>query len=98
MNRKLMPTSKKLGKTGRSEDRLRLAAINRVSRIEGQLRGIRRMIEEKDRCLDVITQIMAVRSAISMLGVELIKDDLLCHRGKSQAITEDNLKKLFLLS
>ena len=47
----------------------RAAAAHRVARIEGQLRAIRRMIEDGDRCLDVITQIMAVRSAVSMLGV-----------------------------
>ena len=37
---------------------------NRVKRIEGQLRGILRMMEEKKECKDVITQLSAVRSAM----------------------------------
>lgn len=48
---------------------------DRISRIEGQLRGIRKMIDQEKQCLDVITQISAVKEAVSRLGVELLKND-----------------------
>jgi DNA-binding FrmR family transcriptional regulator len=70
--------------------------FNRISRIEGQLKGIHRMVEEKGQCLDVITQIMAARSALSMLGVELLKADILCQKGQ-RVIDEEYIKKLFIL-
>jgi len=71
--------------------------INRISRIEGQLKGIRRMVEEKKECLDVITQISAIREAVSMLGIELLKNDFICKwetKGKNK-IDEKYLKNLF---
>ncbi len=40
----------------------------RLNRIEGQVKGISRMIEEEKSCVDVLTQIAAVRSAISKVG------------------------------
>lgn len=48
---------------------------DRISRIEGQLRGIRKMIEDEKSCLDIITQISAVKEAVSKLGVEILKND-----------------------
>lgn len=81
----------------KSEDEIRQAMLNRISRIEGQLKGIHRMVEEKNQCLDVITQVMAVRSAISMLGIELLKEDLLCKKKDKLEISEEYLKKIFML-
>ena len=58
--------------------------VDRIARIEGQLRGIRSMIEEERACVDVITQISAIRQSISSLGVELLKDDDRCkHLGEA---------------
>jgi DNA-binding FrmR family transcriptional regulator len=70
--------------------------LRRLSRIEGQFRGIRKMVEDERECLDVIQQITAVREAISMLGIELLKDDLICHR-KGTDVDEKFLKTLFKL-
>lgn len=67
--------------------------INRISRIEGQLRGIRRMVEEKKECMDIITQISAIREAAAMLGLEILKDQLICKR-KDGEISEKYLKTL----
>lgn len=39
--------------------------INRLKRTEGQLRGIQKMIEEDQGCIDIITQLSAVRSSIN---------------------------------
>ena len=39
--------------------------INRLKRAEGQLRGIQRMIEDDKECIDIVTQLTAVRSSIN---------------------------------
>lgn len=82
--------------TSQKTEDMQQKILNRISRIEGQLKGIRRMVGEKDQCLDVITQVMAVRSALSMLGVELLKADILCQKGQ-RVIDEEYIKKLFIL-
>lgn len=44
--------------------------LNRLKRTEGQLRGIQKMIEEDQECIDIVTQLSAVRSSInSMMGI-----------------------------
>ncbi|MBP7822488.1 MAG: metal-sensitive transcriptional regulator [Candidatus Moranbacteria bacterium] len=69
--------------------------LSRIARIEGQLKGIRRMVEEKKDCLDVIAQISAIREAVAMLGVELLKDDFACKWEGKKKIDEAYLKSLF---
>ncbi len=71
------------------------AVLARISRIEGQLRGIRRMVEENTECLDIIAQISAIREAVAMLGVELLKDDFVCKWEGKKKIDEAYLKSLF---
>jgi DNA-binding FrmR family transcriptional regulator len=46
--------------------------ITRLRRIEGQVRGLQRMLEEGRECEDVLTQIMAVRSGIDQVGLLLM--------------------------
>jgi CsoR family transcriptional regulator, copper-sensing transcriptional repressor len=46
----------------------------RLQRIEGQVRGIARMIEEDRYCIDVLTQIRAVRAALRGVEDEVLKD------------------------
>ena len=50
--------------------------INRLSRIEGQVRGIARMVEDDRYCIDVLTQLQAVRAALSRVETEMLKDHL----------------------
>ena len=69
--------------------------VNRISRIEGQLRGVRKMVEEKKECIDVITQITAIREAVSMLGIEMLKNDFVCKWEGKRKIDEKYLKSLF---
>ncbi len=69
--------------------------LSRIARIEGQLKGIRRMVEEKEECLDIITQVSAIREAVGMLGVELLKDDMTCKWDGKKKIDEAYLKNLF---
>lgn len=93
---KQKPNRKSGADTGRilSDSDSRDCLLRRLSRIEGQFRGIRKMVEEERECLDVIQQITAVREAISMLGIELLKDDLVCHRTGTE-VDEKFLKTLF---
>ena len=69
--------------------------VARISRIEGQLRGVRKMIEGENECLSIIVQISAVREAVAMPGVELLKNDIACKWDGKQKISEAYLKNLF---
>ena len=50
------------------------SCMKRLSRIEGQVRGIARMIEEGRYCIDVVTQVSAARAALASVESEIIKD------------------------
>ncbi len=50
--------------------------LNRLSRIEGQVRGIARMVGEDRYCIDVLTQIQAVRAALARVESEMLKGHL----------------------
>lgn len=50
--------------------------LNRLARIEGHVRGIKRMVEEDTPCPDVLTQIAAVRSALNSVGRVILEDHL----------------------
>lgn len=49
---------------------------NRVNRIAGQVAGVQKMLAEDRYCVDVLTQIAAIRSSLDALGVELITKHL----------------------
>lgn len=44
--------------------------VNRLSRIEGQVKGLQKMIQEKRSCDEILIQISAVRSALSSVAVK----------------------------
>jgi len=48
--------------------------VRRLHRIEGQVRGIERMLEEDRYCIDILTQIAAVKTALEQVGVRLLED------------------------
>ncbi len=52
------------------------ALLNRLSRIEGQVRGVTRMVDEGRYCIDVLTQIRAVRAALVRVETEMLKAHL----------------------
>ncbi|MGE7674636.1 metal-sensitive transcriptional regulator [Lysinibacillus sp. NPDC094403] len=54
-----------------------IKTANRVKRIEGQLRGVLRMMEEEKNCKDVITQLSAVRSAVDRTIGVIVSGNLL---------------------
>lgn len=56
-----------------SNDR-KQATINRFSRIAGQVRGIGQMVDEGRYCIDILTQIQAVKAALARAESEVLKD------------------------
>jgi DNA-binding FrmR family transcriptional regulator len=48
--------------------------VNRLRRIEGQVRGIERMVDEDRYCIDVVTQISAVQAALDKVALKLLED------------------------
>ena len=54
-----------------SDDSARKDLLNRLKRAEGQLRGIQRMIETGDACLDIASQMAAVRKALDSAYVRM---------------------------
>lgn len=50
--------------------------LNRLKRIEGQVRGVARMIEEDRYCIDVLTQLRAIRAALSGVESQMLKAHL----------------------
>ena len=48
--------------------------LKRLNRIEGQVRGLARMVEEDRYCIDIVTQIAAVRAALRKVEEEILRD------------------------
>ncbi len=52
------------------------ALVNRLSRIEGQVRGISKMVDEGRYCIDVLTQLQAARAALAKVETTMLRDHL----------------------
>ena len=50
------------------------SALKRLQRIEGQVRGLGRMVDEDRYCIDIVTQISAVRAALGAVEEEILRD------------------------
>jgi len=55
-------------------DKIRLQ--NRLSRVEGHVRGIAKMVEEDRYCIDILTQLQAARAALAKVETEMLKTHL----------------------
>lgn len=53
---------------------IKASSIKRLNRIEGQVRGLSRMVEEDRYCIDIVTQIAAARAALRRLEEEILRD------------------------
>lgn len=53
---------------------IKSSCLKRLSRIEGQVRGLARMVEDDRYCIDVVTQLSAVRSALRRVEEEVLRD------------------------
>lgn len=88
-------------KKHRSEEEIR-ALCNRLNRIEGQIRGIRSMVEEDLYCTDILTQTAAASAALNAFKTELLAEHIrTCvakdlREGKDETVDEllDTIKKL----
>jgi DNA-binding FrmR family transcriptional regulator len=67
-----MATSKTDVTHGYTENRE--AVLKRLRRIEGQVRGVERMVEENRYCIDVVTQVTAIQAALDKVALELLSD------------------------
>jgi len=56
------------------QEPLKTSVKKRLGRIEGQVRGLSRMVEEDRYCIDIVTQIAAVRAALRRAEEEILKD------------------------
>ena len=52
----------------------RSKVLNRLKRIEGQVRGVSKMVEEDKYCIDILTQIGAAQAAMDKVALELLRD------------------------
>ena len=81
----------------------RESCLKRLNRIEGQVRGLARMMEEDRYCIDIVTQIAAARAALRRVEQEVLRDHV--HHCVKHAMTSgskaeqnqkiDELMKLF---
>ena len=61
---------------GENQHRRRKEVVNRLSRIEGHVRAVRRMVEGDKDCSDVLLQVAAVRAALNQVGRILLEDHM----------------------
>ncbi|RGP39983.1 Copper-sensing transcriptional repressor CsoR [Altererythrobacter insulae] len=54
------------------------ATLNRLKRIEGQVRGVAQMVEEDRYCMDILHQVAAVKSALAKVETQILKDHAAC--------------------
>jgi DNA-binding FrmR family transcriptional regulator len=59
------------GYTGNKSD-----YIKRLSRVEGQVRGLSRMVEEDKYCIDILTQVSAATKALQSVAIKLLEDHM----------------------
>jgi len=69
------------------------AVSDRLRRIEGQVRGIERMVEEDQYCIDILTQVNSAASALKSVGMGLL-DDHVRHCVKESIETGDSDEKV----
>ncbi|MEU9038327.1 metal-sensitive transcriptional regulator [Streptomyces sp. NPDC048352] len=60
--------------------------LKRLRRIEGQVRGLQRMVEEGTYCIDVLTQVSAATKALQSFGLAMLEDHL--HSCVADAVAE----------
>ncbi len=72
--------------------------LTRLRRIEGQIRGIHRMLEEDRVCEDIVTQLMAARSSLDQVGLLIIDQHIdRCLASQTPAEALANLQSLLRL-
>ncbi len=68
-----------------TDEQTKKAQIHRLRRIEGQVRGLQRLIEDDNDCVDVLTQVSATTRALESFAIQLVEQHLqTCVREASQ--------------
>lgn len=67
-----MTSIARLSETDRDE------IIQRLKRIEGQARGVQKMVEDERDCTDIMAQVASIRAAVSSLNSQIMEDYLVC--------------------
>ena len=70
-------------------DDIKSSCAKRLNRIEGQVRGIARMVEEDRYCIDIVTQVAAVRAALRRVEEEILRDHV-AHCVEHAIVSGDN--------
>jgi len=72
-----------MAKEVKDQEALKKDVMARMKRIEGQVRGIQRMIDEGKECEDILVQVRAVRSALRAATTQILRRYLLCCNEKA---------------
>jgi len=71
------------------------ALLGRLKRIEGQIRGLQRMVADERSCSEIILQLMAARKALDAVGVTLLHEHIdRCLPPGDSAVSEDDFDQL----
>jgi DNA-binding FrmR family transcriptional regulator len=77
----------------RFPDEINDDVLKRLRRLEGQIRGLQRMVDEGAECREIVTQLSAARGALDRVGFKLMASALSCPDGVEH---RDELEELFL--
>lgn len=84
-------------KANLEQEKIKKNVLSRMKRIEGQIRGIQRMINDGKECEDILVQVRAVRSALQSANKQILRRYMLRCHAESQddcAGSEESLEKL----
>jgi DNA-binding FrmR family transcriptional regulator len=86
--------------TSQELEAAKTSILNRLKRLEGQIRGLQSMIEQDKECEEVLTQVMAAKSALDQVGLHIIRhamhECLLEDEDQSRDELIDNALNVFL--
>lgn len=57
-------------------DEVKQSLLNRLNRLEGQVRGVKNMLENNEYCDDILTQVAAIKSALDAFSLTLFEDHM----------------------
>ncbi len=85
---------------------LKQRALHRSKILEGQMRGVQKMIENEDYCIDILTQSLAIQKSLSSLNKLVLENHITTHitdmiasgKEKEQTIALEELMKLYELN
>lgn len=78
-----------------NKEELEKNIIKRLRRIEGQVKGIQRMIEDKKSCQDILTQVTAAKAALNMVGTMIFRNySIECIKNAAMTMQDDKLEEM----